>query len=240
MEDLAQNLADWIKEEVIEAGREGVVFGLSGGVDSCVVGSLCCRAFPQSCLGLIMPCYSAEADTEDGELAARELGIPTAKVVLDGAYDALLATLPAIEDGMGDAMLARANLKPRLRMAVLYYFANRRRYLVVGTGNRSEIAVGYSTKYGDAGVDILPLGNLLKGQVVDLARHLRVPPRIIEKPPSAGLWEGQTDEGEMGLTYSELDSYLATGKAAEEVRLKVDALARIALHKSSVPRVPPF
>ena len=125
-------------------------------------------------------------------------------------------------------------------MAALYYFANRRHYLVVGTGNRSEIAVGYCTKYGDAGVDLLPLGNLVKGQVLDLARHLGLPRRIIEKPPSAGLWEGQTDESEMGLTYAELDRYLSTGDAPEEVRLKVDALARVALHKSSSALVPPF
>jgi NAD+ synthase len=240
MEDLAQNLADWIREQVIEADRDGVVFGLSGGVDSCVVGALCVRAFPDDCLGVLMPCYSAAADTEDSELAARELGIPTTTVVLDSVLDSLLAALPAAESGPGDRRLAEANLKPRLRMAALYYFANRRHYLVVGTGNRSEIAVGYCTKYGDAGVDLLPLGNLLKGQVLDLARHLGVPRRIIEKPPSAGLWEGQTDESEMGLTYAELDRYLSTGDAPEEVRLKVDALARVAVHKSSSPLVPPF
>ncbi len=240
MEDLARNLADWIREQVIEAGCKGVVFGLSGGVDSCVAGALCRRAFPDTCLGVLMPCYSAAADAEDAELAARELGIPTATVVLDGVLDALLAALPGVEGGPGDRRLAEANLKPRLRMATLYYFANHQHCLVVGAGNRSEITVGYCTKHGDAGVDILPLGNLLKSQVRDLARHLGVPRRIIEKPPSAGLWEDQTDEGEMGLTYAELDRYLATGEAAEEVRLKVDALARIALHKSSSPPVPPF
>jgi NAD+ synthase len=123
-------------------------------------------------------------------------------------------------------------------MATLYYFANRRRYLVVGTGNRSEAAMGYCTKYGDAGVDILPIGNLLKSRVRELARHLGVPERIILKPASAGLWEGQTDEGEMGLTYEELDRYLDTGEATDEVRRKVDAHSRTTAHKAGPPPIP--
>jgi len=125
-------------------------------------------------------------------------------------------------------------------MSTLYYFANRLRYLVVGTGNRSEIAVGYSTKYGDAGADILPLGNLLKSRVRELASYLSIPNGIIEKTPSAGLWAGQTDEGEMGLSYEELDRYLASGEATDEIRRKVDAMARASAHKRAAPPVPPF
>jgi NAD+ synthase len=238
MEELARNLADWVKSQVLEARCEGTVFGLSGGVDSSVVGALCKRAFPDTCLGVLMPCHSAETDTEDAGHVAQQLGIPTATVRLDRVLDALLDALPDEGGDPGARKLAEANLKPRLRMATLYHFANRHRYLVVGTGNRSEIAVGYCTKYGDAGVDILPLGNLLKSRVRDLARHLGIPGRVILKPPSAGLWEGQTDEGEMGLTYEELDCYLDTGEATEEVRRRVEALSRAAAHKMCLPPIP--
>jgi NAD+ synthase len=104
--------------------------------------------------------------------------------------------------------LVQANLKPRLRMITLYYFANKLNYLVCGTGNKTELSVGYFTKYGDGGVDLLPIGDLLKRQVRQLARELKVPEYIITKAPTAGLWPGQTDEGEMGITYPELDDIL--------------------------------
>jgi len=111
-----------------------------------------------------------------------------------------------------------------LRMVTLYYIANQLGYMVAGSGNRSELTVGYFTKYGDGGVDILPLGNLVKSQVRELARCLGIPREIIDKPPSAGLWEGQTDEAEMGLSYEALDNFILTGKATEEVREKVEAM----------------
>ena len=133
--------------------------------------------------------------------------------------------------------LARANLRPRLRMASLYYFANRLNYLVVGTGNRSELEVGYFTKYGDGGVDLLPLGALLKRQVRALAAHLGVPAPIIEKPPSAGLWEGQTDEGEMGFSYADLDRYLAGGKVPAALGERIEAMRTASEHKRRPPPV---
>jgi len=148
--------------------------------------------------------------------------------------------LPASEFDPATRKLAEANVKPRLRMLTLYYLANRLGSLVVGTGNRSEISVGYFTKYGDGGVDILPLGNLVKSQVRELASHLGIPNEIIEKPPSAGLWEGQTDETEMELTYEELDRYLTNGEAREAVREKVDAMMTESAHKRATPVIPPF
>jgi len=240
MEDLAQKLVAWIKEQVSGAGCAGVVFGLSGGLDSAVVAVLCQRAFPDRALAVLMPCYSSKADLDDAQLVAQKYAIPTVTVTLDEAFDSILKALPEGKYDHDTRRLAEANLKPRLRMSTLYYFANRLRYLVVGTGNRSEIAVGYTSKYGDSGVDILPLGNLPKSQVRELASHLGIPGRIIEKTPSAGLWEGQTDEGEMGLSYEELDRYLASGEAAEGVRRKVEALARATAHKRATPPIPPF
>ena len=136
--------------------------------------------------------------------------------------------------------LAQSNLKARLRMVTLYYHANRIKYMVVGSGNRSELSIGYFTKWGDGGVDIMPIGNLVKKQVVELAQHLGIPKEIIDKPPSAGLWQGQTDEGEMGLTYQDLDSYLTTGRADAKVKSKIEAIIAINRHKRTLPPVPDF
>jgi NAD+ synthase len=240
MEDLAQRLTTWIREQVTQAGCRGLVIGLSGGIDSAVVAALCHHAFPDNTIAIVMPCHSDRADIDDAQLVARKLGIPTATVTLDDTFDSLLEALPDSGFDPDTRRLAEANLKPRLRMTALYYFANRLRYLVAGTCNRSEIAVGYATKYGDSGADILPLANLLKSQVRELASYLGVPEAIIEKAPSAGLWQGQTDEGEMGVTYEELDRYLSTGQATEKVRQRIDALARATAHKRAAPPVPPY
>jgi NAD+ synthase len=142
-------------------------------------------------------------------------------VDLTPVFDSLLEALPP-----GDRVAA-GNLKARLRMAVWYYFANSRNYLVVGAGNKSEIKIGYFTKYGDGGVDILPLGDLLKTQVRELACELGIPEEIIVKSPSAGLWEGQTDEGEMGITYEELDRVLIAIESGHTGECNQEALARV-------------
>jgi NAD+ synthase len=124
-------------------------------------------------------------------------------------------------------------------MTALYLVANRFHYLVAGTGNRSEIAIGYYTKYGDGGVDVLPIGSLVKSEVIGLARELGIPKAIIDKPPSAGLWIGQRDEEEMGVTYADLDAYLKEGSemVAPAVGLKINRLARVTDHKRVMPPV---
>ena len=238
-EELAKRIVAWIRERVAGARCKGVVFGLSGGLDSSVVGVLCKRALPDGSLGVIMPCYSSRIDIEHAQTVARKFQISTETITLEGTFDSLLKALPSGEYDPATKILAEANMKVRLRMITLYYLANRLNYLVIGTGNRSEIAVGYFTKYGDGGVDILPLGNLVKSQVRELAVHLGIPKEIVEKPPSAGLWAGQTDEGEMGITYEELDRYLTTGEAGEEIRKRVDAMMERSAHKRSTPAIPP-
>ncbi|MDP2873468.1 MAG: NAD(+) synthase [Bacillota bacterium] len=247
---LAGRLASWIAAQVEAAGADGTVVGVSGGIDSAVVAGLCRMAVGDRALGLILPCHSAGRDVEDARAVAAATGIRTAAVALDGPYDEMLralsdaaSRLPVGEAG-GAATpaqivkLAQANLKPRLRMLTLYYFANVNNLLVVGTGNRAETYVGYATKYGDAGVDIQPIAHLLKREVRAVAAVLGIPAQVIERPPTAGLWEGQTDEGEMGMTYAELDEYLASGSGRPELRDRVERMHRRSAHKRALPPTP--
>ena len=235
-EKLADKLVSWIRDLVLAAGCKGVVVGMSGGLDSSVLAVLCHHAFPQSMLGVIMPCHtSQQEDEEHARAVASQFSIPTRVVILDTVFDTLLKVLPRDSADPGVSHLAEGNLKARLRMLTLYYFANRLRYVVAGSSNRSELSVGYFTKYGDGGVDIMPLGNMVKGQVREMARFLGIPQEIIDKPPSAGLWPGQTDEDELGLSYKELDHYLVTGQASSELKEKIESMIATAKHK----RLPP-
>ena len=239
-EQLADKLASWIRDRVLATGCRGVVVGMSGGLDSSVVAVLCYRAFPQSMFGVFMPCHSNREDEEHAQAVSSKFSIPTKRVVLDTVFDTLLKALPVEKVEPSINRLAEANLKARLRMLTLYYFANQLNYMVAGSGNRSELSVGYFTKYGDGGVDILPLGNLVKGQVRELAIFLGIPQEIINKPPSAGLWQGQTDEGELGLSYEELDRYLVTGEASNEMKGKIESMIAASDHKRLPPPVASF
>jgi NAD+ synthase len=236
---LPDQIAAWLREQLAAASADGFVLGLSGGVDSATAAALAVRAVgPQRVLGALMPCHSQPEDAHLAHLVADTFGIPTVTVDLCGAYDALAAELPASEH-----RLAAANIKPRLRMVTLYYLAQSRNYLVLGSGNRTEILVGYSTKYGDGGVDLLPTGNLYKTQVWELARQLGVPQQVIERPPTAGLWPGQTDEGEMGITYAELDRVLAAIEAGNASGIEPATLEKVqrmiarSAHKRAMPPV---
>jgi len=237
---LAEKLVLWIKDQVLSAGCKGAVLGMSGGVDSSVVAVLCHRAFPRSTLGLIMPCHSIPEDMEHAQAVASQFSIPTRIVILDAVYDTLLKILPGGKVDPASRRLAEANLKPRLRMLTIYYFANKFKYMVVGSSNRSELAVGYFTKYGDGGVDIMPIGNLVKREVREVARFLGIPQPIIDKPPSAGLLLGQTDEGEMGFTYEELDRYLITGEAPVDLKERIGSMIAASNHKRLPPPVASF
>jgi len=232
---LADEIAGWIRKVVTEAGAKGVVIGLSGGIDSSVAAALAARALPGHVLGAILPCESDPRDAEDARLVADVFKLETVEVDLTAAYRALVAGLPQA------SRLVRANVKPRLRMTALYYLAASRGYLVCGASNRSELAIGYFTKFGDGGVDMMPLGGLLKRQVRELARQLGVPQRVIDRPPTAGLWPGQTDESEMGLLYEELDAAIEALDRGEPTAVPPAVLARVqalvshSAHKRSLP-----
>lgn len=238
MNNLCEQISSWIKEEVISAQRDGAVLGLSGGLDSAVVAVLAKEALGDKVLCLILPCESPEADIRDAERLSKAFGLRTEKIDLTGIYRSLIEILPRA------GLIARANLKPRLRMVVLYYFANRLNYLVLGSGNRSELAVGYFTKYGDGACDLLPLGGLYKSQVRSLARKLSIPEHIISKPPSAGLWSGQTDEGELGIGYEELDQILTQldegGRLEGLPEKRIGLVKRLQVrsrHKRNLPKI---
>ena len=249
MSDRGERIARWLRERADDAGARGFVFGLSGGIDSAVVARLCQLAAPHRVLGVLLPCYSHSQDEEDARLVASTFSIPIVRVDLDSTFDALTEALQTAVKGLPTQVesldikqqMPEANVKPRLRMSALYFIANSLNYLVVGTGNRSELTLGYFTKYGDGGVDLLPIGGLLKSEVRALGRELGVPDRVIDKPPTAGLWVGQTDEAEMGFSYDTLEAYVTRGPSAVDkaVAERIERLRKVSDHKRALPPVGP-
>jgi NAD+ synthase len=228
----AGRLEGFIRRKVREAGARGIVIGLSGGIDSAVVATLCARAIGAGRVtALIMPERETESkrNTKDAKKVARLLGIKCHVVDFSLVYKEFKRMLPFRDE----ALVPNGNLRARIRMCILYYFANSGKLLVAGTGNRSELMMGYFTRYGDGGVDFLPIGGLYKTEVRKLAEELGIPEEIIRKKPSPGLWEGQTAEGELGISYSKLDRILMRiGKGSDK------AIAReVGLKESTIRKV---
>ncbi|CCQ92542.1 NH(3)-dependent NAD(+) synthetase [[Clostridium] ultunense Esp] len=233
LERVCEDLIEWLKIKVKEAGGKGLVFGLSGGIDSAVVAGLSKKAFPMSSLGIIMPCHSNPIDEEHGLLVAESLDLKTERVDLSKVYDQFIQSVNIKLTNK----LALANIKPRLRMTTLYYFAQNYNYLVVGSSNKSEFTIGYFTKHGDSGVDLLPLASFTKTDIWKMARYLNIPEIIIEKPPTAGLWENQTDEDEMGFGYDILDNYIVNNTGPENIVEKIEKMNRTSEHKRKFPPI---
>ena len=211
-EKTVRSISSFIDEKMNESQTSGVVIGLSGGLDSSTTAYLCAKTIKNDhILGIIMPTVTTPPnDVEDAIIVAEDLGIEYEIIHVDDLIapftDLCIHTRGKRNSDHRD--IANANLKARIRMMILYYHANDLNRLVVGTGNRTELLVGYFTKYGDGGVDILPIGDLYKTEVRMLASEIGVPTEIINKPPTAGLWAGQTDEEELGITYELLDKIL--------------------------------
>jgi NAD+ synthase len=199
-----QLLTGFLREELASAGFTRAVLGLSGGIDSALVAALCARALgPQNVLGVMMPYRTSHPDSEGhARLLASQLGIRTKKVDISAMADGYLAA-NKVEDRM-----RRGNVMARCRMIVLYDNSVDFKGLVIGTSNKTEILLGYSTQWGDSASAVNPIGDLYKHQIYQLSRHLGVPSEILDKAPSADLFEGQTDEGELGFTYAQADQLL--------------------------------
>ncbi len=221
---MRDSIERWIRMTVSEASAAGVVVGLSGGLDSAVSAALCaCALGAENVLGLIMPCGSMKSDTDDGAKVAEHLGVRYRK------FD-LTPVLQAFISGLDDtSVLNVANVKSRLRMAMLYAHSSGR--LVLGTSNYSEILVGYWTKWGDGAADLLPIGRLYKDEVREIAAVLDLPRWVIERVPSAGLWPGQSDEEEMGVTYRDIRSYFDGGDISESAAARIQKMVESTEHK---------
>ncbi len=222
-----------------KAGKRKAVVGVSGGVDSALVLWLCCKALGASNVyAYHLPYRNRDAEGRDAKALAKKLGAHYDAVYIRKAADALFKA-SGTKDRVG-----KGNIMARIRMILLYDFARQHDAIVVGTGNRSELSVGYFTKHGDGATDVLPIGGLYKTDVWVFAKEAGLPPSIINRAPTAGLWEGQTDEGELGLKYAELDGILRLlekgnkGSRAEAAKRfgkakteKVERMRLAALHK---------
>ena len=232
-----------------EANSNGVVVGLSGGIDSTLVANLACEALgSDKVFGIVMP--STTTPTEDkihGVSIAQELGIDYKEIAIDSILNEYLSLTQLDENE-----LAIGNLKARIRMTIIYYYANSKNYLVSGTGNKSEILIGYFTKYGDGACDMEPIGDLYKKDVYSLSEYMNISEEIITKPPRAGLWNNQTDEEEIGMSYYVIDDILyllyekgfAKDEISEKLNINVSDVDMIidkvirSQHKSRVPESP--
>ena len=228
------NRVEFIRNTLESAGAEGLVFGNSGGKDSALAGILCKRAC-ENTVGLIMPCVSKrnyDSDRADAEAVAAQYDIETRLIDLTGVRNKLVRLLGEAAS-LTDA--AVANIAPRLRMTALYTVAAGENRLVAGTGNRSETYMGYFTKWGDGAYDLNPIADLTVTEVYEFLRHLSAPEFIIGKAPSAGLFDGQTDEADMGVTYSSIDAFLLTGEANGRDRETIERYHRVSEHKRRPP-----
>lgn len=226
----------FIREALKDAHADGIVYGNSGGKDSALVGILCKKAC-DNVLGIMLPCQSKQnfgQDMEDGIAVAEQFQIETATIDLTKVKEELAAAIGGLTD---ITPMASANIAPRLRMAALYAVAQTRNSLVAGTGNASERYMGYFTKWGDGACDFNPIADLTVTEVFAFLRFLNAPVSIIEKAPSAGLFEGQTDEKEMGVTYREIDAFMENGGGTPESVEKIEKAHARSEHKRVMPKL---
>ncbi|MCL2617084.1 MAG: NAD(+) synthase [Defluviitaleaceae bacterium] len=226
----------WIRETLEDSGARGIIFGNSGGKDSALVGILC-RQATENVLGVMMPCgtkVNYSTDIEHAKLLADAFAIKNTVVELTPGKDALLQELGRAAE---ITPAAAANINPRLRMATLYTFGQSLGYIVAGTGNASERHIGYFTKWGDGAFDFNPIADLTATEVLDFLQHLGAPAEITNKPPSAGLYEGQTDETDIGLTYAALDKFIQTGEGQPADIEKINRMHKQSMHKRQPPKI---
>ena len=235
MRDYAKEFADrvsYIRELVEKSGVSGIVYGNSGGKDCSLVGILCKFAC-ENTVGIMMPCASKrnfEQDMKDAKEVSEHFGIQSRVIDLTDVRQCEMDRLSAITTLTPAAV---NNIAPRLRMTTLYAVAASENRLVAGTGNRSEAYMGYFTKWGDGACDFNPISDLTATEVIEFLKWLTAPACVINKAPSAGLFDGQNDEDEMGVTYNAIDTYILTGEASERDKKVIDRFHRVSEHKRS-------
>lgn len=239
MEKIVDDIVQWLQKQVKEAGVNGLLVGVSGGLDSAVVAHLIKRAFPQDSLGVILPLKSNPDGMVHAQSVLESSRIKGMTVDLTQTHEVMFTQIQDLliqnnELKQQNERLADANLRARLRMSTLYTLATNYNYLVVGTDNASEWYTGYFTKYGDGGVDILPVVDFTKQEVREMATYLGVPEEVVHKNPSADLWEGQTDEEEMGTTYDKIDAYLNGEKVPEADEAVIKRMHKRTAHKRNL------
>lgn len=234
----ADYLIEWLETERRDFYRmDGYVLGVSGGVDSAVAAHLLART-GAPVYALILPA-GVQDDLADAHLVLHSAGIVGEVLPIADLYAGLQETLyPALASGEVDEKVLRGNMQARLRMICLFSVAQSRRALVVGTDNAAEWLMGYFTKFGDGAADVTPLIHLRKEEIYELAQILGVPESIMHKAPSAGLWQGQTDEDEMGIRYAEIDAYLRGEAVSSQARERIDYWHNRSHHKRQMPRQP--
>lgn len=225
--------AAFLRRALIDSGAKGFLYGNSGGKDSALAGILC-KAACDDTVGVMMPVSTRnfDEDMRDGRDVAAQYGIETRTVALRDAYEAVAG---AIRTATTPSDMALANIAPRLRMTTLYAIAASENRLVVGTGNRSEAYMGYFTKWGDGAYDVNPIADLTVTEIYAFLRHVGAPESILTKAPSAALFDGQTDEGEMGVSYAAIDHFLNTGEATPEDKAIIERMHRASHHKRHMP-----
>lgn len=224
----------FIRQTLLESGAGGIVYGNSGGKDSALVGILC-KAACSDTVGIAMPCASKrnfEEDMADAGAVAKQFEIEQRSLDLTAVRQELMERLSGITGLCGGAM---ANIAPRLRMISLYAVAGSENRLVAGTGNRSEAYMGYFTKWGDGAYDFNPISDLTVTEIYEFLRFLDAPQSIIDKAPSAGLYEGQTDEQEMGISYREIDDFLLNGVVTKPASEILERFHTASEHKRKMP-----
>ena len=229
-----KNRVEFIRSVLRDAGADGIVYGNSGGKDSALVGILCKMACANT-VGLIMPCGAKRNYLSDrivAENVAQQFAITTRMIDLAAVRNEIVRAAGEITK-LTEAALV--NVAPRLRMTALYMVAASENRLVAGTGNRSEAYMGYFTKWGDSACDFNVIADLTVSEIYDFLRYLRVPENILNKAPSAGLYDGQTDEGEMGVTYQSIDNFLLTNTGHARDRILMEKMHTATAHKRKMP-----
>ncbi|HBO38294.1 MAG TPA: NAD(+) synthase [Pasteurellaceae bacterium] len=242
MKDYLNYLQQWLEEQRLEYGAEGYVIGISGGIDSAVVAHLLMKT-GSPVQGLILPSETTSSqDIRDAHAVAESAGCPVLEVPIKDVYLSFMQSMQALFNQNAERQnVIAGNVQARLRMIALYAYAQSHRAIVVGTDNAAEWITGYFTKFGDGGADIAPLLQLRKEQVYELGRLLNVPQSVLDKSPSAGLWQGQTDEDEMGVSYADIDAFLRGEPISAQAQKQIDFWHHRSHHKrrmASVPKKP--